>query len=240
MSQIEFLHFPSLPSTNDYAKEQLNSWDKSKTYVVHADKQTKGRGQFNRSWDSPEGNLYFSYILFLPKLPKQLHLLGVASALIISQAINKQGINVKIKWPNDLFLSGKKCGGILCETASCDEHFHYIILGVGVNINASIPSELDKIACALSSFTSEKLLPTVVLKLLIDNLHQKLPLFISDGFKFLSKDFKHLFLPSNKVYHFNNKGKKISGKILEIDLEGDFIIQDVDNKIFSISSPPHF
>ncbi|MCH1430651.1 MAG: biotin--[acetyl-CoA-carboxylase] ligase, partial [Chlamydiales bacterium] len=161
MSQIEFLHFPSLPSTNDYAKEHLNSWDKSKAYVIHTDKQTKGRGQFKRSWNSPVGNLYFSYTLFVPKLPKQLHLLGIASATILSQVINKEGFNINIKWPNDLFISGKKCGGILSETASCDDNFHYIIIGVGININAAIPPELDKIACALSSFTSKKLEPIV-------------------------------------------------------------------------------
>lgn len=115
-------------------QRKLHTWD---SVIVTA--QTAGRGQFRRNWVSPVGNLYASWVW--PEFSESNHfyaykenLLPLVAAYIVAHGLGLLGIDVRIKWPNDLLYNNRKIGGILIEQQS-----RKIIVGIGINM-ASTPS----------------------------------------------------------------------------------------------------
>jgi len=109
--------------------------------VVAADSQTAGRGRLSRTWFSPPGaNLYCSIILRAARPPEHLtewlSWLPLISALAAAEAIEQvSSIHVSVKWPNDLLISERKVGGILCESGTGIRSDSFQIIGIGININ---------------------------------------------------------------------------------------------------------
>jgi BirA family biotin operon repressor/biotin-[acetyl-CoA-carboxylase] ligase len=129
----------SLSSTQARAHELARGG--ARRALVIAREQTAGRGRLTRRWESPRGGgIYFS-ILFRPSLPpSDVHLVNIAAALSVSEAIRSaMGIETALKWPNDLLLSrpsgetgGKVCG-ILSESAFRGASLDYCVTGIGIN-----------------------------------------------------------------------------------------------------------
>jgi len=133
--------FESLPSTNREAV-QLAQVEVEHGTVVAADSQTAGRGRLSRTWFSPPGaNLYCSVILRAARPPEHLtewlSWLPLISALAAAEAIEQvSSIHVSVKWPNDLLISERKVGGILCESGTGIRSDSFQIIGIGINVNA--------------------------------------------------------------------------------------------------------
>ena len=132
--------FDSLPSTNREAV-QLAQADVEHGTVVIAESQTAGRGRLSRTWFSPPGvNLYCSIILRTARPPERLtewlSWLPLVSALAAAEAIEQVSpIRVTVKWPNDLLISERKAGGILCESGTGTRSDPFQIIGIGINVN---------------------------------------------------------------------------------------------------------
>jgi BirA family biotin operon repressor/biotin-[acetyl-CoA-carboxylase] ligase len=122
--------FASLESTSTYVKTHLQSLPLRG--VVVAKEQTGGRGQFGRQWESPLGGIYMT--LFFPWPPHLMppREMSLDAARLLKQILVSKGVNVHLKWPNDLLIEGKKVGGILTEILD-----HTIIIGIGLNVNLS-------------------------------------------------------------------------------------------------------
>lgn len=151
--------FEETTSTNDII-EKLARDDVKEGVVVFAESQTKGRGRLGRKWISPSRKgLWFS-ILLRPELrPQETTQLTVAAATAIRRAIAATpGLKPKIKWPNDILLSGRKVAGILTELSAELDRVKHIILGIGVDVNlsgAEYPPELRKLATSLKIETGK-------------------------------------------------------------------------------------
>ncbi len=132
--------FDCLPSTNREAV-QLALAEVEHGTVVAADSQTAGRGRLSRTWFSPPGaNLYCSIILRMMRPPNRLtewlSWLPLISALAAAEAIEQvSSTNVSVKWPNDLLISERKVGGILCESGTGTRSGPFQIIGIGINVN---------------------------------------------------------------------------------------------------------
>jgi len=146
----------------------------AKRAVVIAGKQTAGRGRLARRWDSPEGSgIYFS-ILLRPALPANvIHMLNIAAALSVAEAVRALlGLELELKWPNDLLIlresKRRKISGILSESAMRGRELDYCITGIGLNLYApsDIPPELEERAGWLcgegDKIDLEKLLSRVI------------------------------------------------------------------------------
>jgi BirA family transcriptional regulator, biotin operon repressor / biotin---[acetyl-CoA-carboxylase] ligase len=102
--------------------------------VVVAEKQTCGRGRFNRSWLSPPGGLWFSIIFKSPVEEAKIPVLTLIAAFSIADVLKKEyGIHTNIKWPNDLYYLDRKLGGILSESKKIDGQ-QMVVMGIGLNI----------------------------------------------------------------------------------------------------------
>lgn len=141
--------YQSIDSTNTQAKLYTDTISTRGVFI--ANEQTAGRGRYGRTFYSPMGcGLYISAIYPAKTIQKQLSLVTPLAAVAVSRAITTQlGINVGIKWVNDLFLNGKKISGILTEAIYSVEAgmLDYIIVGIGINVTTpqNIPDELVEV-----------------------------------------------------------------------------------------------
>ncbi|MBS1800681.1 MAG: biotin--[acetyl-CoA-carboxylase] ligase [Acidobacteria bacterium] len=149
-------HYSSVSSTNTLALEAAQNGARSGVWV--ADEQTAGRGRGGHQWhSSPDDGLYVS-ALVAPELPANDALrLSLSTALAVRSAIERTtNLTVDIRWPNDLLIHRKKCGGILVETAVSPSQrnkpasLKYAVIGIGINLNhESFPLDLAALATSL-------------------------------------------------------------------------------------------
>ena len=144
----EIIVFEETSSTNDVAL-RLGREGHPGGVVIFAERQTAGRGRFGRRWDSADHlGLWFSWLLRpelpLGKWPQLTTWAGVGAARAVERFAKAP---VRLKWPNDLQIHGRKVAGILIESAIDSEGRPFVVAGIGINVNqGEFPSELRKIA----------------------------------------------------------------------------------------------
>jgi BirA family biotin operon repressor/biotin-[acetyl-CoA-carboxylase] ligase len=154
------MSFPTVPSTSDLALKAAQAGSRHGIWI--ADEQIAGRGRGGHAWHSPAGAGLYMTALISPPIPMQSALrLSFRVALAVQSAIASTfGFRIReqidIRWPNDLLLHGRKCGGILIDTASypaappLPAMLRYAIIGIGINLNHTrFPAELEAIATSL-------------------------------------------------------------------------------------------
>ncbi len=166
------MHWASVGSTNALALEAAQAGARGGVWV--ADEQTAGRGRGGHGWHSAAGDGLYVSALVAPPLPMTDALrLSLATGLAARAAIEEvTGLTVDIRWPNDLLIDRRKCGGILVETAVApDGTLRYAVIGVGINMNhAAFPEEIAPFATSLRIalgrlFSREALLAAVLRRL---------------------------------------------------------------------------
>jgi len=171
------LHFPSVGSTNQLALEAAQAGARSGVWV--ADEQTAGRGRGGHGWHSAIGDgLYVSALVAPPLAMQDALLLSLSTGLAAQAAIEEiAGLPADIRWPNDLLVDGRKCAGILVETATNQTEtnspamLRYAVIGIGINLNhETFPPEIEKIATSLRresglSVSREAILITLLTRL---------------------------------------------------------------------------
>jgi len=151
---VRFL--PECASTNIIAREAAAAGGPEGLLVL-TDYQTAGRGRGDRAWHSPAGSsLLFSLLLRPPIPPSRALQSAMAVSLGVVEGIRLEcGLTARLKWPNDILISGRKAGGILCELGLAGEKLDYAIVGVGLNVNfdprgvAGIPPDATSILLEL-------------------------------------------------------------------------------------------
>ncbi|MEM7138927.1 MAG: biotin--[acetyl-CoA-carboxylase] ligase [Myxococcota bacterium] len=150
---------PSTASTMDDAAKAAAAGAPD-GHVVLADHQTRGRGAHGRQWLSPRGtDLYFS-VVARPRIEAaDTSLVTLAAGLGIcdTAATAVPGVETRVKWPNDVWVGGRKCAGILVESRTMGSRIDAIILGVGLNVNRlDWPVELADIATSLRAHQTDQ------------------------------------------------------------------------------------
>lgn len=198
------IYFPGIISTNDQAINMLDSIDETKPgslegTLILADKQTGGRGRFNHEWLSPQGGLWFSLIfrtdLRIEKIPIVTLIAASCAADVL---IRSYGINVSIKWPNDLYCGDYKFGGILSESKKVGS-FHMMVLGMGLNItiDKKIIDKIDKKAINLQDISKKVIVPELLLARILKNFEERYNYFSQSG------DLDLMFKKIEKILRYN-------------------------------------
>ncbi len=144
--------FEEVASTNDEAARLRDEGTVAPTVVV-ADRQRRGRGRGGHTFASPDGGLYASLLLRVRRehLPAAL---VAAVSVALAEAVEEAGAGpVHVKWPNDLWIHGRKVAGVLLEASLPSEAGREsvpVIVGVGVNLRA-VPDDLDPAVRAATS-----------------------------------------------------------------------------------------
>src|SRR6266516_7571725 len=176
-------HFFKTDSTNRVALE-LGHAGEPEGAVVLAEEQTAGRGRAGRAWDSQRAAGIYVTLLLRPKLaPVQAPLLTMMAGLSAHSAVQAlTGLDVDLKWPNDLLIQGKKVGGILTEMHAEPNQVRFVIVGIGLNVNQEkFPDEFANIATSLRTETGKPQSRTEVLVRLLREFENDYNRFVREG-----------------------------------------------------------
>ncbi len=178
------IHLETIDSTNTYAKKHFETFPPDQITCITAEEQTAGRGRYQRKWVSPRGvNIYATFYFRLPI--DTLHLISLAQVMAYSltAVLLREGLSPKIKWPNDIQLSGKKVSGILCETVFQKEWVD-LFLGIGINVNLDKKSaaQIDQPATSLRIETGGEWSREILLSKLQKQFTADLQKFKKKGF----------------------------------------------------------
>src|SRR5512147_2453471 len=136
-------YFDSIGSTNNEALAWAAGGARDMSLVI-ADEQTAGRGRLDRKWYTPKGTALAFSIVLRPTANERPHLprlVGLA-ALAVAVSLRKQGLDARIKWPNDVLIQNHKVCGILIESVWSGEDVDCVVIGIGINIlEGSVPPE---------------------------------------------------------------------------------------------------
>lgn len=151
-----FWYFKELASTNVYVKAKKNPETPDGLTCI-ADCQKHGRGLYGKNWNAePNLNLTFT-VVFKPRANDCLQTLNLMAAFSICDVLyQNSGLEYSIKWPNDVYYSKQKIGGLLTETSYTGNFLDRILVGIGININQrEFTGELQEKACSLSSIMNK-------------------------------------------------------------------------------------
>ena len=139
-------------STLDVLHELASGGAPAGTMVV-AREQTAGRGSRRRTWQSPAGGLWLSW-LCRPPVPVGAEVLSLRTGLAVAHALERLGglPPVRLKWPNDVMIGERKVGGILCEARWQGDRPAWIAVGIGMNIRNELPAEVAAHATRLADY----------------------------------------------------------------------------------------
>ncbi|MDP2922127.1 MAG: biotin--[acetyl-CoA-carboxylase] ligase [Candidatus Omnitrophota bacterium] len=173
---LKIIKIDSVGSTNVYSCKLAKDGAREIT-IVRANSQTKGRGRMGRSWISPKNKGIYSSFIFRPSNSlDDMYYLPVIFALAVARAL-QHILPLKIKLPNDIVAADRKIAGILVEAKVAKEKADFVVVGIGINVNAE-KEELVQKASSLYLETG--------IKYNIDDLFRKLimeVIFIYNEFK---------------------------------------------------------
>lgn len=187
--------------------------------VVVAARQTQGRGRLQRKWHAPEGGLWLSIVL-RPKMEAALFpLLSFAAAVAVREACEAMsGAKARIKWPNDVVITGRKVSGILLEKEGSAA-----ILGIGVNVcqcETHFPEELRERAISLSMAGGRQVSIDAVEKALLLALERRI-----DAWDFVEEYAEYCVTLRSPVCVSDANGS-FSGFAERLDPDGALVVQD--------------
>ncbi len=214
-------------STNTLAMEMASRGAPDGT-VVLAETQTGGRGRLGRNWISPAGNLYLSVIL-RPDIPTyKAPLITLMGAVAVATAIRTScGLPASIKWPNDIFLSGKKVSGLLTEMSAEPDRVKHIVLGIGVDVNmelTQLPVDLRDFTTTLASEAGGRIDRTALLRQVLRELDRWYGIFLANDADVL-RAWESLNVTTGERVTVSGQGVKFEGTARGIDSEGRLLVE---------------
>ncbi|MEO0092929.1 MAG: biotin--[acetyl-CoA-carboxylase] ligase [candidate division WOR-3 bacterium] len=222
--------FETVASTQEIARSLVK---KREPAIVIALSQTQGRGRFRRDWYSPPGGIYFSYLVFPDfSVKDKIVQLTLGSALVVAKGLEVlSGKKIELRWPNDLMLSGKKVGGILCETKDLG-----LIVGVGINLNQPFfPTNLSD-ATSFFLETNQEYDIGKALKMLFTLLTNHYQNFASSKFIDLLPEIKARQVLLNQRVRVELWLRRIEGTVIDLDDWGRLVLRTDPGQLITITA----
>ena len=219
------IHYsPVVSSTMEAARELALNGCPDRTVIV-AKQQTNGRGRLERKWISEDGGLFFSIIL----RPKEAAIFSFrfnfAISLAIIDTLASYGIEANAKWPNDVLVNNKKICGILSEMQTQGEYPLHVSLGVGINVNNRISTEVET-ATSLFEIRGEPVSKTKFFQLFWGHLDLLIDQEVSD---IVTKWKEKLVLLGSPV-RVETGTRVICGTAIDVDDMGALLVETPSGK----------
>lgn len=221
-------------STNTFLSEWAEKEKLNDGTVVFAAHQTAGKGQRGSIWQSnPNENITISILYYPVNMPvNKQFLLTQAISLGVYEYLNTKSKQVKIKWPNDLYIANKKVGGLLIENTIKGENIFQTIIGLGLNINQQTFKLPKNNATSLSVENNEKYEIQKELNSLLTFIERRYLQWNNGLFSLLHNDYLNaLYLFQSWHIFQTSDGQYLDGKIIGTNEQGQLLITDVNNEI---------
>jgi len=230
-------HFASLKSTQAVA-HRLAQQGEPEGAVVIAEEQSGGRGRWGRSFFSPPGGLWFSLILRPPLQPQAALTLTLMAGVAVAEATKRLGtLPLLLKWPNDVFIGGKKVAGILGEMIAEVDVLRYVILGIGVNVNVrreSFPPDLKDTATSLSLELGHDASRSEFLCRVLEHFEAYYGLLLAHGVRPVLDAWRSLPSILGSEVSAETPEGPVQGKALDIDEQGALMVEAAAGKVVRV------
>ena len=221
-------HYDALESTNAKAFE-LAQEGGAHGEVIITEHQTAGKGRRGRAWFSPQGKSLALSLILRPELaPSRAPEITLVAAVALAETLRDSGVEASIKWPNDVQIAGKKVAGILTELSADVERVHFIVLGIGVNLNAELkdfPPEVAELATSVSLNRHSPVHRALFTAALLAKLEQWLDTWTEDGFEPVRKAWKSLASTLGQDVLVRADNKELRGIAEDIDATGALLLR---------------
>jgi BirA family biotin operon repressor/biotin-[acetyl-CoA-carboxylase] ligase len=226
-----FLVLDEVDSTNDEAVRELTA-GRPTPFVVLAQKQTRGRGRFGRTWHSEaNGNLYASFA-FRPRVaPERMGAFTVWMGLNLCELLEKFAhLSPGLKWPNDIVFNGRKAGGILTEARVDSDQIRDLVFGLGLNVNSpssAWPSDLARQAVSLAEVAGAPLDLNRLTAALIGRVLLAYDRFVEGDHVKTFADLWHRYdVLRGKSIALLEGGRRHPGNVTGLDDDGALLLRD--------------
>lgn len=228
----DIVYFRETDSTNLRAKELADSGAPEGTVVV-AEGQTEGRGRRGRTWFSPAGEGIYVSIILRPVLsPNEAPRLTLLAAVAAAESLlHLAPLGIRIKWPNDIMVGGKKLAGILTQISTEMDAVDYIVVGIGINVNTppkGFPDDLRDRATSILAETKKPFPRIALLRLYLETLEDRYEAFRQSGFLPILERWKELSDIIGRSIRVEMLNRRWTGVALDVDQEGALILRGPD------------
>lgn len=222
-------------STNTVAGEAARQGAREGTVIV-AQGQRAGKGRWGRSWESPVGkNLYISTILRPHMVPDQVAVLTLVAGLAAAEMFKEDyQVPVQLKWPNDIWLKNLKLGGILAELHTEKGHVSHVVVGLGLNVNATAADfspEIAGTATSLYMATGKAFSVKEMAENWCHHLEYCYREFMIDGFGGMQKEYEAVMALKGEEVRIDGVGPEVSGVISGVDTQGRLVLQSAGKSL---------
>ena len=232
---MKIYEYEQIDSTNEEARRKAASGASTPALFI-AGSQSAGRGRMGRSFFSPSGTgLYASLLIDAPADTDRMVLLTALTAVAATDAIkDRLGIELDIKWVNDLYLGSKKVSGILAESFVCDGK-RYVVIGIGINLcTEQFPKELEQKAGSLNG--SLRLTKEQKRELALDVAQRVIEALHSESFQIIMQKYRSRSCVIGKKITYISGAGEVSATAIDITDSGALVVMLSDGSYTEISS----
>jgi len=209
---------------------------------VLADVQTGGRGRLGRKWLAPPGGAILTSVILRPRIPPvHAPMITLAAGVAVNRAIRRvTDLDPHIKWPNDILIGDRKVAGILTEMAAESDRVHFVIVGIGVNVNLEMkdmPDEILQIATSLKIETGRAVSRNYLLISLYQEIEGAYRRFVQQGPPAIVEEWENLArIRGRAISATTATGAKVAGTAIGLDDDGALLIKTGGGAIYRINA----
>lgn len=223
MQQQKYIYLEEVGSTNDF----LMQYDGSEEMVVAwTDFQHAGRGQGTNHWESERGkNLTFSILIHPDNvLAQEQYILSMAIATTLRRYLaESMGMEVSIKWPNDIYVGDRKICGILIENRIAGNHIRDCVIGIGLNVNQKEFLSDAPNPVSMVQLTGNELDRDCVLHGITDLFALQLDTFSRDEIR---EEYRRNLYRRNGFHTYSDTNGTFSAELITVEDDGHLVLRD--------------
>jgi BirA family biotin operon repressor/biotin-[acetyl-CoA-carboxylase] ligase len=206
-----------------------------------ANSQSAGKGRMERAWHSPANcNIYTSVIL-RPKIePIKVPQISILTGVALAETLEIYSHDkIKLKWPNDVLINGKKVCGILSQVKTTASEVDFIVLGIGINVNISsneLPKEICDVATSLAIETGREISRQELIISLYEKLTKWYKQLMKEGFGRIKEKWLSLSPMIGQSVQIMFQKESLRGQAVGLDDDGSLILLDEKKNKFKVSA----
>ena len=228
VAPLKLCHTPVITSTNDWARQEVESGRLQAPALMLADSQSAGRGRGTNTWWSAAGNIAVTFVM--PQNPHlEFGLVPLLAGLAVRRALVRLTAceEIGLKWPNDLVVGHRKAAGLLCERLQ-----RFDLIGVGINVNAGsreAPAPLRERITSLREISGAVWDLTDVASELSQDLKRVLSVESEHAARDMFYEYTQHHWPTGKHIELvdTDRNPQIAGRCIGIDFQGRLLVETI-------------
>ncbi len=239
-----FYYFDTLRSTQEFSRDLLKKNNDIGPTIVLSDIQTSGIGRKRDHWSSLNGGIWISIIINSELKPDDLFLYIVITAISICEMIeNETNLKPVLKWPNDIFINGRKISGFLLDSETEQDKINHVILGIGINTNNDLNSTVTDVKnssrqsyysiTTIKNESGSNVSNLIILSTMLNKLNSFILNLGDSSFKrnILNNYKKRILDSKNQLkYTFKKNDDEFEGEIANIEDDGSILVNNLDDE----------